>query len=85
MSNYIVAYITCNLQYTYMLYMFPYHVMVALHIACCMLYVQTMKNPDLLTDIPELSNDSPEMDLSIHPERQRFPFCIVWTPLPLLT
>ncbi|XP_011255700.1 transmembrane protein 222 [Camponotus floridanus] len=50
-----------------------------------MLYVQTMRDPDLLTDIPELSNDSPEMDLSIYPERQRFPFCIVWTPLPLLT
>ncbi|KAL6448261.1 hypothetical protein ACFW04_000320 [Cataglyphis niger] len=46
---------------------------------------RTMRDPDLLTDIPELSNDSPEMDLSIHPERQRFPFCIVWTPLPLLT
>ncbi|XP_029171753.1 transmembrane protein 222 [Nylanderia fulva] len=44
-----------------------------------------MRDPDLLTDIPELSNDSLEMDLSIHPERQRFPFCIVWTPLPLIT
>ncbi|XP_011874056.1 PREDICTED: transmembrane protein 222 isoform X3 [Vollenhovia emeryi] len=44
-----------------------------------------MRDPDLLTDIPELPNDSPKMDLSIHAERQRFPFCIVWTPLPILT
>ncbi|KYN01846.1 hypothetical protein ALC62_07318 [Cyphomyrmex costatus] len=38
-----------------------------------------------MTDIIELSNDLSEMDLSVHPERQRFPFCIVWTPLPILT
>ncbi|XP_032688328.1 transmembrane protein 222 [Odontomachus brunneus] len=44
-----------------------------------------MRDPDLLTSISELSNDTPEMDLSIHPERQRFPFCIVWTPLPFIT
>ncbi|KAL6264655.1 hypothetical protein P5V15_004755 [Pogonomyrmex californicus] len=44
-----------------------------------------MRDPDLLMNIPELSNDSPEMDLSIYPERKRFPFCIVWTPLPILT
>ncbi|XP_076169309.1 transmembrane protein 222 [Ptiloglossa arizonensis] len=25
------------------------------------------------------------MDLAISPERQRFPFCIVWTPLPIIT
>ncbi|XP_014480604.1 PREDICTED: transmembrane protein 222 [Dinoponera quadriceps] len=43
-----------------------------------------MRDPDL-TDILELSNDTSEMDLSIHPERQRFPFCVVWTPLPFLT
>ncbi|XP_018353225.1 PREDICTED: transmembrane protein 222 isoform X1 [Trachymyrmex septentrionalis] len=44
-----------------------------------------MRDPDLLTDILELSNGSLEMDLNIHPERQRFPFCVVWTPLPILT
>ncbi|KAI4480673.1 PREDICTED: transmembrane protein 222 [Polistes canadensis] len=43
-------------------------------------------DPDLLTNvISESTISSPEMDLSINPERQRFPFCIVWTPLPIIT
>ncbi|XP_035722091.1 transmembrane protein 222-like [Vespa mandarinia] len=43
-------------------------------------------NPDLLTNvISESTPSSPEMDLTINPERQRFPFCIVWTPLPIIT
>lgn len=43
-------------------------------------------DPDLLTNvIPETTATSPEMDLSINTERQRFPFCIVWTPLPVIT
>ncbi|XP_017879958.1 transmembrane protein 222 isoform X2 [Ceratina calcarata] len=28
---------------------------------------------------------STNMDLTINADRQRFPFCIVWTPLPILT
>lgn len=43
-------------------------------------------DPDLLTNVlPETTLSSPEMDLTINPERQRFPFCIVWTPLPIIT
>ncbi|KAG7198836.1 hypothetical protein KM043_001804 [Ampulex compressa] len=33
----------------------------------------------------QLAEPTPDMDLDVHPERQRFPFCIVWTPLPLLS
>ncbi|XP_020299863.1 transmembrane protein 222 [Pseudomyrmex gracilis] len=36
-------------------------------------------------DFEEVSVGSPALDMTIDPERQRFPFCIVWTPLPILT
>ncbi|XP_053982778.1 transmembrane protein 222 [Hylaeus volcanicus] len=42
---------------------------------------QTMNENELLSDAQEILN----MDLGVNPERQRFPFCIVWTPLPLIT
>ncbi|KAL7288989.1 transmembrane protein 222 [Trichogramma pretiosum] len=28
---------------------------------------------------------SPILDLNVDPSRQRYPFCIVWTPIPVLT
>ncbi|OXU27143.1 hypothetical protein TSAR_010052 [Trichomalopsis sarcophagae] len=28
---------------------------------------------------------SPVLDLNVDPSRQRYPFCIVWTPIPILT
>ncbi|XP_076244060.1 transmembrane protein 222 [Calliopsis andreniformis] len=46
---------------------------------------QTMKEDELLTDVQSFSDDTLSMNLNIDPERQRFPFCIVWTPLPILT
>ncbi|XP_012275729.1 transmembrane protein 222 [Orussus abietinus] len=43
----------------------------------------TMKG-EILMQSTEVSNTSP-MDLNIDPEKQRFPFCIVWTPIPILS
>lgn len=40
---------------------------------------------DILMDFEEVSVGSPVLDMTIDLERQRFPFCIVWTPLPILT
>ncbi|XP_033342693.1 transmembrane protein 222 [Megalopta genalis] len=44
-----------------------------------------MNEPDLPSDEQHYSDDASSMDLIINPSRQRFPFCIVWTPLPILT
>lgn len=44
-----------------------------------------MKSDDVLTDVQDYSSEMPVMDVGINPERQRFPFCIVWTPIPILT
>lgn len=30
-------------------------------------------------------SDVVTMNLNIDPERKRFPFCIVWTPLPIIS
>lgn len=30
-------------------------------------------------------NDYNQLDKQIEPHRNRFPYCIVWTPLPLIT
>ncbi|XP_015593277.1 transmembrane protein 222 [Cephus cinctus] len=39
-----------------------------------------MKDNDVLSD-----TSSPIMDLTVDPVRKKFPFCIVWTPIPFLT
>ncbi|KAK1124597.1 hypothetical protein K0M31_005972 [Melipona bicolor] len=44
-----------------------------------------MKEDELLSEPQEYSDNMSDMDLAINLERQRFPFCIVWTPLPILT
>ncbi|XP_076291552.1 transmembrane protein 222 [Lasioglossum baleicum] len=44
-----------------------------------------MKEPDLTIDEQQYSDDVLNMEIAINPDRQRFPFCIVWTPLPILT
>lgn len=43
------------------------------------------KDLDLLSVSRDYSDNILSMDLAIDLERQRFPFCIVWTPLPVLT
>ncbi|XP_012269349.2 transmembrane protein 222 [Athalia rosae] len=40
---------------------------------------------DSLNQSLPASNDSSTMDLIVDPPRRRFPCCIVWTPIPLLT
>ncbi|CAK9828807.1 Transmembrane protein 222 [Anthophora retusa] len=44
-----------------------------------------MKENQLLTELQDFSDKMANVDLTINLERQRFPFCIVWTPLPILT
>ncbi|XP_076757944.1 transmembrane protein 222 [Xylocopa sonorina] len=44
-----------------------------------------MKDNEVLTEAEDFSDNTSKMDLAINVERQRFPFCIVWTPLPILT
>ncbi|XP_076634161.1 transmembrane protein 222 [Colletes latitarsis] len=46
---------------------------------------QTMKEDEILTNAHDIVDETLNMDLAVNPERQRFPFCIVWTPLPILT
>lgn len=43
------------------------------------------KDLELLPESRDYSDNTLSMDLTIDLERQRFPFCIVWTPLPILT
>ncbi|XP_043477381.1 transmembrane protein 222 [Leptopilina heterotoma] len=38
-----------------------------------------------MKDSCEISENSLIMDTGIEPTRHRFPFCVVWTPIPLLT
>ncbi|XP_012241259.1 transmembrane protein 222 [Bombus vosnesenskii] len=44
-----------------------------------------MKKNELLSEPQEYSDNMSNIDLAINLERQKFPFCIVWTPLPILT
>ncbi|XP_043594880.1 transmembrane protein 222 [Bombus pyrosoma] len=44
-----------------------------------------MKEEELLSEPQEYSDNMSNIDLAINLERQKFPFCIVWTPLPILT
>ncbi|KAG6800044.1 transmembrane protein [Apis mellifera caucasica] len=43
------------------------------------------KDLELLSVSRDYSDNTLSMDLTIDLQRQRFPFCIVWTPLPILT
>ncbi|OAD55107.1 hypothetical protein WN48_05582 [Eufriesea mexicana] len=44
-----------------------------------------MKEDVLLSEPQDYSDHMSNMDLAINLERQKFPFSIVWTPLPILT
>ncbi|XP_029042708.1 transmembrane protein 222 [Osmia bicornis bicornis] len=44
-----------------------------------------MRDEELLSETQEFSDNPLSMDLVVNPARQRFPFCIVWTPLPILS
>lgn len=44
-----------------------------------------MKDNDYFAQSSRTTSASSVMDLSIDTTRGRFPFCIVWTPIPLLT
>lgn len=52
---------------------------------CRSLSKQNMKKNELLSEPQEYSDNMSNIDLAINLERQKFPFCIVWTPLPILT
>lgn len=56
------------------------------NLPCLSLSKQNMKKDlKLLPESRDYSDNTLSMDLTIDLERQRFPFCIVWTPLPILT
>ncbi|KAK0174856.1 hypothetical protein PV327_010577 [Microctonus hyperodae] len=44
-----------------------------------------MKDCDYLSRSSRISSVSSVMDMKIDPMRKKFPCCIVWTPIPLLT
>ena len=45
--------------------------------------IQAQRNKDVEVPIGMESSDSPSS--MINPQRSRFPYCIVWTPIPVLT
>ena len=59
----------------------------------CKIEVQPVSSPDPQgpsdpkVDKLEVDNNEEKMVLPGHidPEKQRFPYCIVWTPIPFLT
>lgn len=56
------------------------------NLPCLSLSKQNMKKDlELLSVSRDYSDNTLNMDLTIDLQRQRFPFCIVWTPLPILT
>ncbi|XP_015438855.1 PREDICTED: transmembrane protein 222 [Dufourea novaeangliae] len=44
-----------------------------------------MREGDLSNEAQQFPDDTSNMELTVNISRQRFPFCIVWTPIPILT